>query len=145
MNDVVKGLQEVLADSAVLYVKTQNYHWNVEGASFYSLHAFFEDMYRDLFKAIDEIAERIRALGGNAPGSMASFLKHTCLLESEGGETAEKMISALLHDQKEVTERLKNLQRVASEKGDEATADLAIRRIAQHEKNHWMLKSHLAK
>jgi starvation-inducible DNA-binding protein len=138
---VVNNLKAVLADSYSLFLKTQNYHWNVTGPNFISLHTIFEDQYNDLFKAIDVIAERIRALGDKAPGTYSAYSKLTKIKDGNENNDYKTMIKELSHDQLLIVDTLKiallNAQKIA----DEATADIIIGRIAAHQKNAWMLNS----
>lgn len=137
-------LKKLLADNYVLYLKTQNFHWNVTGGNFLSLHTLFEQQYTDLAAAIDEMAERIRALGERAPGSFKAFLSLSTLKEAGDEEMrAVDMVKALYEDQLQLAKRLKKAIAVATEEGDEATADFLTGRLAAHEKNAWMLSSSL--
>jgi starvation-inducible DNA-binding protein len=133
----------LLADSYVLYLKTHNFHWNVTGPMFTTLHTLFETQYTELALAVDEIAERIRALGEPAPGTYRRFLELAGVQETDGIPRAVEMIEILVADSRRVVETARELVRVAEQHGDDATADLAIRRIELHEKNAWMLASHL--
>jgi starvation-inducible DNA-binding protein len=140
---IAKGLERLLADSYTLYLKTHNYHWNVTGPQFNTLHAMFEVQYTELALAVDSIAERIRALGLPAPGSYKSFGKLTSISEAEGGETAEEMIRQLAKGQEAVVRTAREAFPVAAKAGDEPTADLLTQRMQIHEKNAWMLRSML--
>lgn len=140
---VIEALKKLLADNYTLYLKTQNYHWNVTGSSFNSLHLLFEALYTDLFNANDLIAERIRALGEKAPGSFKDFLKLTDIKEETGYPKATEMVKNLAKDQETITATAEALLQAAEEAGDEPTVDLAIGRQEVHQKNHWMLKAHL--
>lgn len=142
---LAKGLSKVLADSYLLYIKTHAFHWNVEGPMFNTLHLMFEEQYNELWTAVDEIAERIRALGFPAPGSYKSFSALSSIKESEGRLSANKMIQELLSGQETVIQTLRDLIGIANEAADEATNDLATVRIKQHEKTAWMLRSLLEK
>lgn len=136
------NLKRLLADYAVLALKTQNYHWNVTGSNFSSLHGLFEQQYTDLAAAIDDIAERIRALGQQAPGSFSEFLKRTSLKEAGSGKLkAAAMIKDLHDDHLAVAKSMKKMILQAAAEGDDATADLLTGRVAVHEKNAWMLAS----
>jgi starvation-inducible DNA-binding protein len=139
----IEALERLLADSYTLYLKTQSYHWNVKGPMFSTLHSLFETEYTDLAAAVDEIAERIRALGAQSPGSFAQFRELAKVKEDRGAPIAMEMIRKLVDDQKIVADSARKLVEIAQAAGDEASADLAIRRIQIHEKNAWMLKSHL--
>ena len=146
-HEVKKGLvtkmQVVLADTYLLYLKTQNFHWNVEGLNFLTYHELFERQYKDLAEAADNIAERIRALGSKAPGSFAEFSKLSHISEGDSSMDAKAMIKSLLEDQKKITKALKSALHQAQSEGDEPTADLMIQRLAIHEKNAWMLRATL--
>ncbi len=140
---VCKGLSKLLADSYLLYLKTQNYHWNVTGKMFQSLHALFETQYQDLAEAVDEIAERIRALGEFAPGSFASFTKVTSIKEENSIPTAEEMIHNLVVGNEAVVSTAREIIQLCEEAEDDVTADLMVERMQVHEKNAWMLRSML--
>ncbi len=133
-----------MADSYSLYLKTHNYHWNVEGQLFNTLHEMFEVQYTELAAAVDEIAERIRALGIKAPGSYSEFAALTSVEEAQGGETAEEMIRQLAIGQESVVRTGRSVFPVANSANDEPTADLLTQRMQTHEKNAWMLRSMLA-
>jgi len=138
---VTEELKKVLADSYTLYLKTQNYHWNVTGPSFRSLHLMFEEQYTDLAAAVDEVAERIRALGDKAPGSFSQYGKTTSIKEGNENAKSIDMVKELANDQEVILKTLKNALDAAQEAEDEVTADLVIGRMTTHEKNAWMLKS----
>jgi len=138
---LAEGLSKVLAESYTLYIKTHAFHWNVEGPMFNTLHLMFEEQYNELFQAVDEIAERIRALGYPAPGSYKSFSKLSSIKESEDKLPAEQMIQELLEGQETLIRTLRSLIDTADNTGDESTADLATTRMKQHEKVAWMLRS----
>ncbi len=139
----VKALTAMLADSYTLYLKTQNFHWNVTGPMFTTLHALFELQYTDLAQANDEIAERVRALNSPVPGSFTEFAKVARVRESVGPVAAKAMIAALVADQETVAKSARAVIVAAESESDAASADLATRRLNQHEKNAWMLRSHL--
>ena len=139
---LAEGLSKVLAESYTLYIKTHAFHWNVEGPMFNTLHLMFEEQYNELFQAVDEIAERIRALGYPAPGSYKSFSKLSSIKESEKDKLpANQMIQQLLEGQEILIRTLRELIDTADKAGDESTADLATTRMKQHEKTAWMLRS----
>ncbi len=140
-SQMTEGLAKLLADTYTLYLKTQNFHWNVTGPFFHSLHGMFEEEYTELAGAVDEIAERIRALGANAPASFADFLKLTSINEETGTPAAADMVKKLLADHETVIEHLQSLMPVAQELKDEATLDLLITRTEIHQKTAWMLRS----
>ena len=141
---IAEGLAQLLADSYTLYLKTHNYHWNVEGPLFNTLHLMFEQHYNELATAVDEIAERIRALGVKAPGSYAAFGQRTTIAEGTGEESAEDMIRELVKGQEAVARTAREAFAAAEAANDEPTADLLTQRMQIHEKNAWMLRSMLA-
>ena len=141
---IAAGLGRLLADSYTLYLKTHNYHWNVEGPQFNTLHQMFETHYIELAAAVDEIAERIRALGEKAPGSYSAFQSLATVTEASGNETAEDMIRELVLGQEAVTRTARDVLPAANSANDEPTADLLTQRMQIHEKNAWMLRSMLA-
>lgn len=136
-------LIEVLADTYALYLKTQNFHWNVEGQNFYALHKLFEKQYEELEDAVDTIAERIRALGEKAPASFSAFQKITNIQEGNIHAKSEEMLQALANDHQYLSEKLKKVLAIADEIGDIGTATILEDRIEDHEKAHWMLKASL--
>ncbi len=138
---IAKGLSKLLADSYTLYLKTHNFHWNVTGPMFSSLHLMFETQYTELAVAVDDIAERIRALGLKAPGSYAQFSKLTTIKEEEGNPKAEQMILQLIRDHELVIRTAREVFQLADEAGDEPTADLLTQRMQLHEKTNWMLRA----
>lgn len=140
---IVGLLSTLLADTYVLYVKTQNFHWNVTDPRFYSLHKFFEEQYEELAEACDTIAERIRAVGSKSPGSMKKFLSQTRLTEAEGNHTGQEMIKELLKDHESLIKELKKDAEASDKLGDAGTSDLCIQRLRSHEKTAWMLRSHV--
>ena len=141
---IASGLAQLLADSYTLYLKTHNYHWNVEGPLFNTLHLMFEQHYTELATAVDDIAERIRALGVKAPGSYAAYAKLTSVEEGTGDESAEDMIRELVKGQETVVRTAREVFTAAEAASDEPTADLLTQRMQIHEKNAWMLRSMLA-
>ena len=140
---VIDALTRLLADSYTLYLKTHNFHWNVTGPMFTTLHTLFETQYTELALAADEIAERIRSVGAPAPGSYVQFGELTRLKEAVGVPPAVEMVEQLVHDQVLVTQAARAVVAAAERAGDQASADLGVRRIQVHEKNAWMLRSHL--
>ena len=142
--DIASGLSKLLADSYSLYLKTHNYHWNVTGPQFNTLHTMFEQQYTELAAAVDEIAERIRALGIKAPGSYSAYAALTSIDEGDGEESAEEMIRQLVIGQETVARTAREAFPAAEKAGDEPTADLLTQRMQLHEKNAWMLRSMLA-
>jgi starvation-inducible DNA-binding protein len=141
--EVAQGLSRLLADSYTLYLKTHNYHWNVTGPLFNTLHLMFETQYTELATAVDEIAERIRALGHRAPGSYKEFAELTSISEDTGSPTAEEMIEQLVIGQEAVARTAREVFPAADSAGDEPTADLLTQRMNLHEKTAWMLRSML--
>lgn len=141
---IASGLSQLLADSYTLYLKTHNYHWNVEGPMFNTLHLMFEEHYTELATAVDEIAERIRALGVKAPGSYSAYVTLTSVAEGSGDESAEEMIRQLVTGQETVVRTAREVFKTAEAANDEPTADLLTQRMQLHEKNAWMLRSMLA-
>ena len=140
---VIENLKTLLADNYTLYLKTQNFHWNVTGPNFQSLHQLFMDQYTDLFNANDAIAERIRSLGSKAPGSFSAFLKLSSIKEAGENLSAKEMLSQLVKDQGTIIKTLKKVAAAAAEADDEVTEGIAVDRIEIHEKNRWMLESSL--
>ncbi len=141
---IAAGLSRLLADSYTLYLKTHNYHWNVEGPMFNTLHLLFETHYMELATAVDEIAERIRALGVKAPGSYSEYAELATVEEAKGDEDAEEMIRQLVIGQETVARTAREVFPDAETASDEPTADLLTQRMQIHEKNAWMLRSMLA-
>ena len=141
---IAAGLSRLLADSYTLYLKTHNYHWNVTGPQFNTLHQMFEVQYTELAAAVDEIAERIRALGVRAPGSYREFVELTEVEEGRGDESAEDMIRQLAISQETIVRTARAVFPAADAANDEPTADLLTQRMQIHEKNAWMLRSMLA-
>lgn len=138
---IVDGLSRLLADSYTLYLKTHNFHWNVKGPMFNTLHQMFMVQYTELWNALDLIAERIRALGFPAPGSYAQFARLTCIKEEEGVPAAEEMIRQLIAGQEAVVRTARSVFPLVDAAGDEPTADLLTQRMQIHEKTAWMLRS----
>lgn len=140
---VVESLNKLLADSYVLQLKIQNYHWNVTGPHFAALHALFGEQYAELAAAIDDIAERIRALGHKVPANFTTFARLATVHEETAMIDAVSMLRTLNHDHQTVAEACEKVVKAAQESGDEGTADLAIGRLRAHHKAAWMLESHL--
>lgn len=138
---VADGLARLLADTFTLYIKTQGYHWNVIGPHFRSLHLMFEEQYLELRDAVDEIAERIRAMGRLAPGSYREMARLTRLAEDEGAPPAMEMVRRLAADNETSAATAHEVVAAAEAVADVATVDLATRRIAVHEKAGWMLRA----
>jgi len=140
---VAEALSRLLADSYTLYLKTHNYHWNVTGPMFNTLHTLFETHYTELALAVDEIAERIRAIGHHAPGSYSEFAKLTSIEEGKPGTKATDMIRNLVEDQGKVVASAKAVIEASEAAGDDVGVDLGTRRTEVHQKTAWMLRSHL--
>ena len=140
---IAKGLSKVLADSYTLYLKTHNYHWNVTGPMFNTLHLMFEGQYTELATAVDAIAERIRALDEPAPGSYKAFAALTEIKEETKVPSAEEMIRQLVIGQETVVRTAREVFKIVDKANDEPTADLLTQRMQIHEKNAWMLRSML--
>lgn len=138
---ISEGLSKVLADSYTLYLKTHNFHWNVTGPMFQTLHIMFEEQYTELATAVDDVAERIRALGAYAPGSYAAYARLSSIEESEDVPRAEDMIQQLIRGHETVAKTARSVFPAAEEGGDEVTADLLTQRMTVHEKTAWMLRS----
>lgn len=142
--DIAKGLSQFLADAFTLYLKTHNFHWNVTGSMFNSLHNMFEAQYTEQWAALDEVAERIRALGFNAPGSYQEFMKLSSIPEEPGlTDTADwrEMVRQLVAGNEAVCRTARRVLDVADDADDEPTEDLLTQRLQVHEKNAWMLRS----
>jgi len=142
-NKITDALQIVLADNYALYLKTQNYHWNVTGANFRSLHLLFEEQYTDLFTANDDIAERIRTLGSKVPATLGIFASVTNIEDGKENADAQTMVKELADDQAKILKSLTNALHAAQKAQDEATIDFIINRIGVHEKAAWILRSSL--
>ncbi len=143
--EIADGLGRFLADSYTLYLKTHNFHWNVKGPMFQTLHTMFEVQYNELWLAVDLIAERIRSLGSRAPGTYKEFAELTVIKEDASAPVAEEMIKQLVLGHEAVARTARALFPVAEKGNDEATLDLLTQRIQLHEKTSWMLRSLLEK
>ncbi|MDG9881697.1 MULTISPECIES: Dps family protein [Pseudomonas] len=137
---IADGLSRLLADTYVLYLKTHNFHWNVTGPSFRTLHLMFEEQYNELALAVDSIAERIRALGFPAPGTYAQYLRLASIKETEGVPSSDEMIKYLVEGQEAVVRTARSLFPLTDKVSDEPTADLLTQRMQVHEKTAWMLR-----
>ncbi|MDH4171239.1 MAG: DNA starvation/stationary phase protection protein [Acidimicrobiia bacterium] len=142
--EIAAGLSRVLADSYTLYLKTHNYHWNVVGPMFNTLHLMFEEQYNELALAVDLIAERIRALGEPAPGSYREFAELSSIAQDDDRPDATEMIRRLVEGQEAVARTARDMFPVVQAASDEPTADLLTQRMQVHEKTAWMLRSMLA-
>ncbi|MGF1670478.1 MAG: Dps family protein [Balneolaceae bacterium] len=140
---IAKGLSRLLADSYMVYLKTHNYHWNVTGELFHSLHEQFEEQYTELAEAIDEIAERIRALGYRAPGTFKEFTEITSIKEDTAQPAALDMVRKLAVDNETILRTCREALHPCHEAGDEASIDLITERLKVHSKTAGMLRSHL--
>ena len=138
---IAEGLKGFLADTYTLYLKTHNYHWNVTGPMFQTLHLMFEEQYNDLWMAVDLIAERIRSLGVYAPGTYAAFAKLTRIKEDATVPAAEEMIKALAEGHEVVIRTARDIFPDAETGNDQGTLDFLTQRIQIHEKTAWMLRS----
>ena len=138
---IVQGLSALLADSYTLYLMTHNFHWNVTGPMFNSLHQMFMDQYTEQWNALDLIAERIRALGHPAPGTYKEFTKLASVKEVDGVPSAEEMVRYLVDGQESVARTARKLFPVLEAANDQPTADLLTQRLEVHEKTAWMLRS----
>lgn len=138
---IAEGLSHLLADTYTLYLKTHNFHWNVTGPMFQTLHLMFETQYTELALAVDVLAERIRSLGFPAPGTYKQYIKLSSIKESEEIPEAKEMIRQLLEAQEAVVRTARSIFPAADKANDEATADLLTQRIQIHEKTAWMLRS----
>jgi starvation-inducible DNA-binding protein len=139
--EIAQGLSKLLADSYTLYLKTHNFHWNVTGPMFQTLHLMFETQYTELALAVDVIAERIRSLGFPAPGTYKQYAALSSIKEEEGIPAAKDMIRLLVEGQESVVRTARSLYPVVEAASDEASADLLTQRIQLHEKTAWMLRS----
>jgi starvation-inducible DNA-binding protein len=139
--DCAEALSKVLADTFVLYLKTHNFHWNVEGPQFLALHEKFEEQYRDLWGSIDDIAERIRALGQPAPGTTDKLRTLAEITENQALPAASEMLRELIGDNEAAASTIRAALSTAQAAGDEATAGLLTDRLAYHEKQLWMMRS----
>lgn len=139
------GLAKLLADTYTLYLKTHNFHWNVKGPMFQTLHLMFEQHYTELAMAVDLVAERIRALGHPAPGTYSAYAKLSSIPETDGVPQALDMVKLLVEAHEAVIRTARNVVSLAEETKDQATADLGTQRLQLHEKTAWMLRSLLEK
>ena len=140
-SEIANGLSKLLADTYSLYLKTHNFHWNVTGPMFQTLHLMFETQYNELALAVDLVAERIRALGFPAPGTYSVFARLSSIKETSGAPKAEEMIQLLVEGQETIVRTARSVFPVTEKASDEATADLLTQRIQLHEKTAWMLRS----
>jgi len=139
--EIAAGLSRLLADSYTLYLQTHNFHWNVTGPMFQTLHLMFEQHYTELALAVDLIAERIRALGMHAPGTYAEFVRLSSIQEVSGVPKAEEMVRLLVHGHEAVVRTARSVIPLVQKATDEASTDLLTQRMQLHEKTAWMLRS----
>ena len=139
--EIASGLSRVLADSYTLYLKTHNFHWNVTGPMFQTLHLMFETHYNELALAVDLIAERIRALGLPAPGTYKQFMELSSITEDKGVPKAQEMIQLLVQGHETVARTAREAFKAAEAASDQPTCDLLTQRLQVHEKTAWMLRS----
>ena len=139
--EIGEGISRLLADSYSLYLKTHNFHWNVTGPMFQTLHLMFETQYNELALAVDLIAERIRSLGEFAPGSYSRYSELSSIEEENGVPSAEQMIAQLLSDHETIIRSIRSIFPITERSNDESTADLLTQRMQIHEKTAWMHRS----
>ncbi len=142
--EIAEGLSKVLADTYTLYLKTHNFHWNVTGPMFQTLHLMFETHYNELALAVDLVAERIRALGFPAPGTYAEFIRLSSIAEEPGVPAAQDMIKKLVQGHETVVRTARSMWAAPEKAQDQPTLDLLTQRMQVHEKTAWMLRSLLA-
>ena len=142
---IAKGLSRLLADTYVVYLKTHNFHWNVEGPMFQTLHQMFMEQYTETWNAIDLVAERIRSLGHYAPGTYREYLELARVKETPGVPKAGQMVKLLLEGQEAVVKTAREILPLAEGADDQPTLDLLTQRMQVHEKNAWMLRALLKK
>ncbi|AGH96603.1 Dps family protein [Pseudobdellovibrio exovorus] len=138
---VAGGLSALLADTYTLYLKTHNFHWNVEGPMFRTLHLMFMEQYTEMWNALDVIAERIRSLGHYAPGSYSEFVKLTSIKESKSVPKANKMIEEAIEGHETIIKTIRGIFDDAEKAKDQTTMDVLTQRLDIHEKTAWMLRS----
>ncbi|MEO0484341.1 MAG: DNA starvation/stationary phase protection protein [Pseudomonadota bacterium] len=141
--DLVDGLNQVVAEVVVTTMLAQNFHWNVKGMAFGPLHALFQEIYEDHFTAQDEVAERLKAVGGHAEGRLAEMVSRSKVAEHDGHTDAETMVRLLADAQRVVASTMAGVATIADANGDQATHDLLVGRQITHEKFAWILEAHL--
>lgn len=141
--EIIKALESILADTAVVYYKTHGFHWNVESADFYGLHIMFEKLYNEIWESLDELAERLRAIGGKAPPSLRALLERATLSETETTPTDAAMIEILKNDYQALAQKTREVAAFAKSQGDEVTENMLIDKATSLEKAAWMLRSTL--
>lgn len=144
LKEISEALRIFLSSTYALYLKTQNFHWNVISPEFFSLHLLFQKHYEEMANGVDEIAERIRSLGSYVHGSFSSFLAESLIKESNQMISASKMVQELMQDHEEISRLGRPLIRRFQDLHDDVSSDLLIKRLAFHEKAAWMLRSHKA-
>lgn len=142
---VAAGLSKVLADAYAVYLKTHGYHWNVRGTDFRQLHLLFEEQYNEQWTALDDIAERIRALGEFAPQGYATFANLTSIKDGDAEKDSAGMVEDLLNDHETLCRTAREVLEVADEGGDDVSVDLLTQRLTAHEKHAWMLRASLGR
>ncbi len=142
--EIAEGLARVVADTFTLYLMTHNFHWNVTGPLFPQLHALFEEQYTELWKATDELAERVRALGFPVPATLGQFTRLTSIPQKDEMPAAEEMIRLLAQGHQAVIRTIRSVFAAPERSSDQATVDLLTERLGSHEKAAWMLRSTLA-
>lgn len=140
-NKVINQLKIVLANTYAIYLKTQNYHWNVVGEHFDSIHSLLEDQYKELAEMIDETAEKIRMLGEKSPGTFSEFTALTSVKNAQADFNWKKMIEDLLNDHKKLCENLEKAIKICEDENDYTSTDMLTEHLAFHQKASWMLKS----
>jgi starvation-inducible DNA-binding protein len=135
------AVSRLMADTYTLYLKTHGYHWNVEGPHFQQLHIQFMEQYTEMWTAVDELAERVRALGHYAPSSYAEMAALSSLTEETGRPDWKTMVTTLAKGHEQVAKTAREVLRIAEEAGDDATADIVAPRVTLHEKTAWMLRA----
>ena len=140
-HEIATGLGHLLADTYTLYLKTHNFHWNVTGPMFQTLHLMFEAQYNELALAVDLVAERIRALGHPAPGTYKQFAALSSIKEEDGVPKAQDMIRLLVEGHETVARTARGVFKIAEGVSDQPTCDLLTQRMQVHEKTAWMLRS----
>ncbi len=143
LQEIIEGLSDFLADTYALYLKSQNFHWNLKGPEFFSLHLLFEKHYEELAEAVDEIAERIQSIGGHVDATFSAFHKRTTIPEPKKKVSARHMLKELTEGHEAISKKGRPLIPRFQDLKDEASADLLIKRLGIHEKAAWMLRSHL--
>lgn len=139
--DVIKALEGLLADTALVYYKTHGFHWNVESPDFYGLHLMFEKFYTEVWESLDEIAERLRAVGGKAPASLKLLLEKATLKETDAAPTDSVMVEMLKIDYQDLAKKTREVAAFVKSKGDEVTENMLLEKATFLEKAAWMLRS----